>query len=71
MLGTTITSFQFVNGANWLVQWSGPMNNLYLEATPSLSPAATWSTVAGPLSGTSYTFKATNWTSGFYRLRSQ
>jgi hypothetical protein len=68
----TITSFQRVSGTNWFLQWSGPTTNVYLEAAPSLSPAPAWSTVAGPLSGTSYTFQnATNWTSGFYRLRSQ
>jgi len=67
----SIISFQRINGANWLLQWSGPTNNVYLEAAPSLSAAPAWSTVAGPLSGTNYTFPATNWTSGFYRLRSQ
>ena len=67
----TITSFQRVNGTNWLLQWSGPTSNVYLEATPSLSPVPAWSTLAGPFSGTSSTFSATNWLSGFYRLRSQ
>ncbi|HXR06230.1 MAG TPA: hypothetical protein VN765_02810, partial [Candidatus Acidoferrum sp.] len=67
----TITSFQRVSGTNWFIQWSGPTNNVYLEAAPSISLAPAWTTVAGPLSGTSYTFEATNWTSGFYRLFSQ
>jgi hypothetical protein len=69
--GATITSFRLVSGNNWFVQWSGPTNNVYLEVSPSLNPAA-WSTVAGPLNGTNYTFQsATNWTAGFYRLRIQ
>jgi hypothetical protein len=69
--GATITSFRIVNGTNWFLQWSGPTKNVYLEVSPSLSPAA-WSTVAGPLNGTSFTFQAaTNWASAFYRLRSQ
>jgi hypothetical protein len=68
----TITSFQQVSGTNWFLQWSGPTNNVYLEAAPSIGPAPAWNTVAGPLNGTSYTFQsATNWTTGFYRLRSQ
>ena len=66
-----IASFQRVNGTNWLLQWSGPPSSVYLEATPSLSPAPAWSTLAGPLAGASYTFSATNWPSGFYRQRSQ
>jgi hypothetical protein len=68
----TITSFQRLGGANWLLQWTGPTNNVYLEATPVLGPAPTWSAVAGPLSGSSQSFQsATNWPAGFYRLRSQ
>jgi hypothetical protein len=68
----TITAFQRVNANNWRIEWSGPTNNVYLEAEAALSPGPTWSTVAGPLSGTSYLFQSpTNWPSGFYRLRSQ
>jgi len=67
----TFTLFRLVNGTNWQLQWSGPTNNVYLQASPSLNPAA-WSTVAGPLTGTSYNFQsATNWRSGYYRLLSQ
>jgi len=67
-----ITSFQHVSGSTWVVQWSGPTNNVYLEAVPALSSAPAWNTVAGPLNGASYSFQsATNWTTGFYRLRSQ
>ena len=68
----TITAFQRVSGTNWLIQWSGPTNNVYLEATPLLNAVPTWSTFAGPLSGSSFTIIApTNWPTSFYRLRSQ
>ena len=66
----TITSFQTINGTDWLIQWNGPTGNVYLEATPDLN--SVWSTIAGPLSGTSHIFqKPADWTTGFYRLRSE
>jgi len=66
-----ITSFRLVSGTNCFLQWTGPTNNVYLEASPSLSPA-TWNTVAGPLNGASYGFRSTtNWPGGFYRLLSR
>ncbi|MCX6904949.1 MAG: fibronectin type III domain-containing protein, partial [Verrucomicrobia bacterium] len=44
---------------NLLLQWSGPTNNVYLDAAVSLA-------------GNSYIITPpTNWTTGFYRLRSQ
>jgi hypothetical protein len=60
-----------VLGQGFLLQWTGPTNNTYVEFTPTLTPPA-WTTIAGPLSGSEHILSPpTNTANGFYRLRSE
>jgi hypothetical protein len=53
------------------LEWTGAAGRVFVEFSHSLNPPQ-WYTVAGPLTGTNWTFLPVPGTSaGFYRLRSE
>ena len=67
-----ISAFTASGGGGFVLQWTGPSNNVYVDSTTNLSVSPIpWTPFAGPLSGSSYIIPATNWPCGFYRVRTQ
>jgi hypothetical protein len=69
--GGKITSLHRGTNSTMVIEWNGAVGQIFVEHSLKLSPT-NWHTIAGPLSGTNWTFApATNASSGFYRLRSE
>lgn len=64
------TSIQPPANGTFTLHWAGTSDGVYVEFSPTLAPAQ-WQTVAGPLSGSSWTSAASGPQAGFYRLRLQ
>ncbi len=65
----TLTGLRAAPGNQRTLEWTGAAGLIYVEFTPTLDPPQ-WYTVAGPLTGTNWTFTPLSGsTSGFYRLR--
>jgi len=65
----TLTGLRSGPGGQLTLEWTGAAGQIYVEFSPGLNPAR-WYTVAGPLSGTNWTFEPVPGTAaGFYRLR--
>jgi len=67
----TITAFRRGANGQMTLEWTGAAGRVFVEFSHSLNPPQ-WYTVAGPLTGTNWTFLPVPGTSsGFYRLRSE
>jgi hypothetical protein len=67
---TKFTGVRSTPGGQIVLEWSGT-GSVYVEYNLTINPQ-TWQTIAGPLSGTSWTITpAQGTTSGFYRLRKE
>lgn len=65
----TLTGLRPGPAGQWTLEWTGAAGLIHVEFSPTLNPAR-WYTVAGPLSGTNWTFEpGPGSPSGFYRLR--
>jgi hypothetical protein len=67
----TITTFRRGANGQMTLEWADAAGQIYVEFTHTLNPPE-WYNVAGPLTGTNWTF--TPWPgsqTGFYRVRSQ
>jgi len=65
-----ITKIQQSQGGAWALEWSGTSADVYVEFNPTLAPGE-WQTVAGPVSGPTWTNTPAATSEGFYRLRLQ
>ena len=65
-----ITRIQQNPDGAWVLEWGGTSANVYVEFNPTLAPGQ-WQTVAGPLSGTTWTSTTAAAPQGYYRLRLQ
>ena len=67
----TFTGLRFGSSGSLILEWSAATGQIYVEHSPGLNPAD-WQTVAGPVTGTNWTFTpAPGESAGFFRLRSQ
>jgi hypothetical protein len=67
----TITAFRRGANGTMTLEWTGAAGRVFVEFSHSLNPPQ-WFSVAGPLTGTNWTFAPVpGTTSGFYRLRSE
>ena len=65
-----ITSIQQNQDGAWVLEWSGTSAGVYVEFSPTLAPGQ-WQSVAGPVSGSTWTNAPPGSPEGFYRLRLQ